>query len=393
VANERPEVLVVHCVDTEGPLGGDARRWPDGSAEFFDNWDEIVASLAELTQNDFRFAHADSFAAPYVFNWFILDFTGFRTNPKFRVAAYHDTYDHLKALPTQLDGFYWHYHAPPASGIGDHWPESWLESNEHNTILSRRLLERSDFPVAFRAGGTIEDNAASRWLEEVFPLDFSNRVSERSYPGADLYHFNWYGAPAVWGSYHPAYNDFLQPGSMRRLIYRSIDLESRYNVLGEQEIEACFREVDSSGITRVLSYFTHDTRDMRPETYRVSEQLRAASERTGVPWRSCTAVEAHRRFHGLGDEPIHLSVEVENGEIVIESDTPPFQRIPFAAAELADGRFVRLYSEPLAPTRWVLRTDLEQLVRFGAGVTSASGSKSVCVGSIVGREFVETPNE
>ena len=33
------EVLVVHCVDTEGPLGGDARRLPDGSPEFFDGWD------------------------------------------------------------------------------------------------------------------------------------------------------------------------------------------------------------------------------------------------------------------------------------------------------------------------------------------------------------------
>ena len=32
------EVLVVQCVDTEGPLGGDARRLPDGSAEFLDNW-------------------------------------------------------------------------------------------------------------------------------------------------------------------------------------------------------------------------------------------------------------------------------------------------------------------------------------------------------------------
>ena len=110
------EVLVVHCVDTEGPLGGDARRRPDGSPEFFDNWADILASLGELTADEFRRSQADSKGGPYRFSWFLLDFTGFRTNPKKKVTAYHDTYDRLRSLPTELDGFYWHYHAPPARG-------------------------------------------------------------------------------------------------------------------------------------------------------------------------------------------------------------------------------------------------------------------------------------
>ncbi|HEX3087462.1 MAG TPA: hypothetical protein VHQ23_02330, partial [Ilumatobacteraceae bacterium] len=176
------EVLVVHCVDTEGPLGGDARRLSDGSPEFFDNWTDILGSLSELTAADCRAAQADSFADPYRFNWFIMDFTGFRTNPKHRVAEYHDTWDHISSLPVDLDGLYWHYHVPPESGIGDEWSDTWLSSNECNTILARRLLERGSFPAAFRAGGTIEDEAASRWLEQTIAIDFSNRVSERSTP-------------------------------------------------------------------------------------------------------------------------------------------------------------------------------------------------------------------
>ncbi|HWH05880.1 MAG TPA: hypothetical protein VNT23_05525, partial [Gaiellaceae bacterium] len=136
---DRPALLVVHAVDTEGPLGGDARRLADGSPEFFDRWEDIEASLAELTAGSFREEHADSFGRPYVFDWFILDFTGFRTNPKERVPAYHDTYDHLVALPTELDAIDWHYHVPPASGAGDEWSETWLSSNECNTILARRL--------------------------------------------------------------------------------------------------------------------------------------------------------------------------------------------------------------------------------------------------------------
>ena len=194
-----PAVLVVHCVDTEGPLGGDARRLPDGSPEFLEDWASILASLGELTSDSFRSAHRDSFGSPYCFNWFVMDFTGFRTNPKERVARYHDTWDNITSLPVAVDGLYWHYHVPSETGVGDEWSASWLTSNECNVILARRLLERRVFPAAFRAGGTIEDEAASRWLEQVFPLDFSNRVSERSLPGADLYHFNWYGAPQIWG--------------------------------------------------------------------------------------------------------------------------------------------------------------------------------------------------
>ena len=76
-----PAVLVVHCVDSEGPLGGDARRLPDGSPEFLEDWASILASLGELTSDSFRSAHCDSFGSPYCFNWFVLDFTGFRTNP------------------------------------------------------------------------------------------------------------------------------------------------------------------------------------------------------------------------------------------------------------------------------------------------------------------------
>jgi hypothetical protein len=367
------EVLVVHCVDTEGPLGGDARRLPDGSPEFMDNWDDILATLRELTSDEFRRAHADSFGGPYRFNWFVMDFTGFRTNPKCRVAEYHDTWDRIASLDTVPDGRYWHYHVPPATGVGDEWSDTWLSSNECNTILARRLLERRAFPAAFRAGGTIQDEAASRWLEAAIPIDFSNRVSERSRRGADLYHFDWYGAPAVWGSYHPAIGDPLSEGMLRRFVYRSIDLRSRYNELTQAHVDACFGEVAESGTPRVLAYFSHDNRDMRPETYHVVELLRRAAERTGVPWRSSTAVDAHRGYHRLEPCPLTLELERHGDGCVLRASAEPFQSVPFAAAELDDGRFVRLYPKPQGSRSWSLHLDGARMRRLGAAVTSTAG--------------------
>ncbi len=366
-------VLVVHCIDTEGPLGGDARRLPDGAPEFMDNWPDILGSLRELTGPEFRRTHADSFGEPYRFNWFVMDFTGFRTNPKCRVAEYHDTWDNITALPVDPDGLYWHYHVPPSSGVGDEWSETWLSSNECNVILSRRLLERRAFPAAFRAGGTIEDEAASRWLEEAIPIDFSNRVSERSVPGADLYHFNWHGAPAIWGSYHPALGDPLRPGSMRRFIYRSIDLRSRYNELTQAHVDACFEEARQAGKPSVLSYFSHDNRDMRPETYHAVELLRRAEERTGVPWSSCTAVEAHRRYHGMKADSVKLSIDRRPDGYTINATGQPFQSIPFTAARLRDGRFVRLFPTPSSPTSWRLHVEDDAIEQLGSAVASPAG--------------------
>lgn len=378
-----PAVLVVHCVDTEGPLGGDARRYPDGTPEFMDNWRDIIASLRELTDPPFRAAYRDSVGNPYRYNWFIMDFTGFRTNPKHRVAAYHDTYDHLKALHTALDGFYWHYHVPPANGVGDQWSDSWLTSNECNTILARRLLERFDFPEAFRAGGTIEDEPASHWLEQVFLLDFSNRVSHRSYPGADLYHFNWYGAPSHWGSYHPHHADFRWPGRMRRCVYRCLDLRSRYNQITQFDVDQCFAQVRYYQHSVVFSFFSHDNRDMRPETYFIYDALTAAARRYEVPWISCTAVQAHQLYHRLTPALVALDVNLTEDGIRIRADVPPFQRIPFTAAQLADGRFVRLFPKPQSPTEWWLPVDGAMIERLGVGVTSLSGDKTVWVGDRV----------
>jgi hypothetical protein len=287
-----PEVLVVHCVDAEGPLGGDARRNQDGTAEFLDSWPRILRSLCDLTRR--RYDLTDSHGGPWRFNWFTLDFTGFKTNPKCRDTTPLAVYDRLRKLDTRRDGFYFHHHAVPKCGSGDVWADGW-HPGEAERQLARLLTQRQHIPLAFRAGGTIETNELSRWLEGRFALDFSNRVSERSYPDAPLTEFNWYGAPKRWGFYHPHQNNFLAEGHMRRFVYRCIDLRSRYNELTADHVDEAFTQALVEERPAVLSFFSHDNRDMRDETVHAHRLLVEGSERHGMPWRSCTAIEAHRR--------------------------------------------------------------------------------------------------
>jgi hypothetical protein len=165
----------------------------------------------------------------------------------------------------------------------------------------------------------------------------------------------------------------LREGSLRRFVYRSIDLRSRYNELTQEQVDTCFAEAAVSGQPRVLSFFSHDNRDMRPETYHVVELLRNAAARTGVRWASCTAVEAHRRYHGLEGQPLELELIQCDGDYRICASAVPFQRLPFVAAELHDDRFVRLFPKPDGEASWRLAVRPADVRRIAAAVTSLAG--------------------
>lgn len=291
------EVLVVHCVDAEGPLGGDARRNPDGTAEFYDNWRDILTSLEEITRPEFRVKQEDSYGGWWRYTWFTLDFQGFATNPKCRDTTPHAVYDHLRQLPTGADAFEFHHHPVPPNGEGDKWTRVW-DSEPARQQLRRAFDERRRLIRAFRAGGTIETNEMSEWINGNFIVDFSNRVSERSRKGnVDLNTFDWFGAPKRWGSYRPQPYNFLEPGGQHRHIYRCIDLRSRYNELSELHIDEAFEQTAREDVPAVLSFFSHDNRDMRSETRHAYKLISEGAARHGLPWRSCTAMEAHRLHH------------------------------------------------------------------------------------------------
>lgn len=325
------KVMVVHCVDTEGPIGGDVRRNPDGSKEFMDNWDDILESLEEITKPEFRKDNKDSFGYGYKYNWFIMDFMGFKTNPKNRVQAYHDTYDHIKTLNTQQDAFEWHYHHPNADGIGDQWSRDWRTSQEYLQILGRRLLERNDFPSVFRAGGTIEDNECSHWLEQNMMIDYSNRVSERSYETGNIFDFNWYGAPDHWGYYHPSQNDFIQPGNMERYIVRCVDLKSRLHELTQKEVNYAFFSAKFFRRPVILSFFSHDHRDMREETYHAIEMINEASKRFNVRFEWSSAVNALSAAASIDNgNKLHIDmIKRDDDMVLIKFSDLTYQKCPF----------------------------------------------------------------
>jgi hypothetical protein len=61
----------------------------------------------------------------------------------------------------------------------------------------------------------------------------------------------------------------------------------------------------------------------------------------------------------------------------MRASAEPFQRCPFVAAELLDGRFVRLFASPIGPLRWRLAADTGPIRRLAAALTDRSGATAL----------------
>ena len=163
-------VLVVFCMDTEGPCVD-----PD-NPELLASWDAVDAAMEKLFDPALRARHRDGKGGALRIGWFFLAWAGFTTNPRGRAFGYHAVRDHYlerfgEAIAAAGDEQCWHYHHPPQSGVGNEWGLDWSASDEHDAIVSRQLLERSWFPACFRAGGTILSPESSRWVDSWFPVD------------------------------------------------------------------------------------------------------------------------------------------------------------------------------------------------------------------------------
>src|SRR5579862_681350 len=343
-------------MDTEGPCAD-----PDAQ-ELHDTWERVDAAMDKLFRDDFRRAVPDSSGGHLRIGWYFLTWTGFTTNPRRRDLGYHAVRDHYverwgRRLSELGDEQCWHYHQPPESGVANEWGLDWSSSDEHDRILSRQLLERAWWPVCFRAGGTILDPVASRWVDRWFPFDYSNRAP-LALPGI----VDWSSGVADWGVYHPDPEDFRRAGAGRRRMARCLDLLTSVHALGKADVEEAFARAER-GDPAILSVFDHDYRDIadRLDSFRRLVQ-KVASYHPEVEWRYATPVAAVRGALGMSrPRPLVLEASASRRTVDIWSSETLFQSMPWMAVRTPDGDVVHVEEGLLRvdETRWQWEPTLE----------------------------------
>jgi len=148
-------VLIVHCIDTEGPLYEDFHAKFEGLKELYgithitpsrenlkklkhadielgglefdvakmlnshpstynETWDQINNMLNHIMTSEFRNQLPDSYGGSWVYNWHCMDHVGYEYNPRRRDIGYHNIFDHYKHILDQQkecpDAIHWHFH-------------------------------------------------------------------------------------------------------------------------------------------------------------------------------------------------------------------------------------------------------------------------------------------
>lgn len=407
-------VLIVHSIDTEGPLyeslGAKFERLKDlygltdieptaanlhrlqrgeidlGGLEkqvaltlsghltnYNDTWDKIDAMLERVMDPAFRSKVPDSFGGGWVYNWFCLDHVGYDYNPRRRDIGYHNIFDHYRGMiertGSHQDGLHWHFHPMSIYREAHRCATSYLNSPELCQILCRKIIERRWFPAAFRAGFQTERPDSHWFLEQWIPFDISNMAVDDPTEFDRAIDFrkgrsgDWRLAPSDWSMYQPSHDNYQLPGNCRRWIARALNVMSRIASIDQREMDKAFARA-SSGKPTVVGVAGHDYRDLGKEVEFLRELILESSRRyPDVKFKYCDAVEAFRAVVCPEWTPrptLELDVvlrenppdDVPHLEVIARSGKV-FGPQPFLAIETRGRRFIHdNFDFATSPGRW-----------------------------------------
>lgn len=432
-------VYVVHCVDTEGPLyeslketfkrielftgkkiepslenlqkiqrkeidlGGKeeitAFTFSERNLNYKRNWGEIDAMLERITSNEHRMRFKDSYGGGYVYSWFIMDWEGYKINPRCRDQGYNNIYNHYKdfydihGLSELGDEFQFHAHPMSLNREAHRCATSYLNSPHIFESLCHRIIDCGDFPSCFRPGFHTERPDSNWFLEQFIPFDFSNQsieLTENDRYQSDLTggrFGDWRRAPSDWSYYHPDIDDYQVVGNCRRVIFRCLNVGTRLRLITQEEVDKAFARA-ADGKDTILAFCDHDYREMSCDVEEVYERIRTASKKyPDVKFKNSGAHEAAVAVLGITKQPFELKCEVKTCDGItrlhVNSDAETFGPQPFLAIKTKDGRYFMDNFDFQVPRRsWTYTFD-EHSVQLGAvdkiGIASNSRCGTKCI--------------
>lgn len=352
-------VYVVHCIDTEGPLyespevpfnqiktvlgidieaseknliklqNGllDLNGQEKAVKDLIDvhkmainmDWDMLRKSLETITTDEFRNQLKDSNGHGWVYSWFCMDHVGFTgENPRRRDVGYHHIFDkYMEMVKKQDKGDIVQFHHHPVSHSGNYhecgtafWGRSTL-----NDILTRRIIDRSWFPTAFRPGFHTERPDSHWFLEQWIPFDYGNQaMKEDETNQLDMMNGrfgDWRKAPIEWKPYHPSHDDYQKKGNCHRWITRCLNMNARIREISQEDVLEAFKTAQENG-KAILAFTDHDYKDMKYDIERVRHFLKNAMvEYPKVKFEYTDAITAMRKCCNIPSKDLEMNCKID----------------------------------------------------------------------------------
>ncbi len=432
-------VHFVHAVDTEGPLYEsldeifkrvkeyygvdveaseenlnklqnkeiDCGNFTDAIAEmlqpdqitFNGTWDKVYEMMDGLMADEFRYQLPDMDGNGYSFSWFCVDHVGYNNNPRRRTMGFHGIHEEylriLKKYNCSADRIYWHYHPMSFSMDAHRSGNNFNFTNLHNEILTRRIIDHSWFPAAFRPTSSIRMDG-NVWLEQWIPFELGNMnvddhedlINNQRLTGVYGLDNDCRGAPTDWSIYNPDVRDYRKQGSLKRYIGRCLNVKSYCLEINEREMKKAFDKA-ASGEDVLVSVTNHDFRDMVAETNEFIDLVKTVSKQypdVGFKWSN--AVSAFRHAVGMEkQEAVALSFSMPENVLHVKSDKQIWGPQPFLAIKTREGKYYTdnfinddEYNWRYSFDSWTIELDAIQAI--GVATNDLAGNSVVYVNNI-----------
>lgn len=393
-----PDLFIVHCVDTEGPLyesvealftriknvfginlnptienlrrirRGDKKLLCDihedmhepliefanlKLSDYLDDWSKLDKANRLYFSPSWRNQFTDSSGNPWSISWHCLDQYSFATNPRRKAYGYGAIFRYYRDIIkdsdfSSVDELNWHYHPLPINWDPVSCATSLCRSYDHlYKTLSMRLIEDNWFPVVNRPGFHAERQDINLFLEQWIPFDYAcqSYEAETTQPDLSSGRFgDWRRAPLTWRGYNPSHDDYQTLGNCKRWIFRILNIGTRHKLLKEEHIRQAFSEAVRHG-SAILAVTNHDFRNMSIDIEDVARMIEnISSEFPRVNYHYSGARKAACRHLGLPmiENNFHaLSLIICDNTLVIKNIScySPQGSQPFLAIRTLDGNY------------------------------------------------------
>jgi hypothetical protein len=385
------ELLVVHCVDAEGPLdettyatferlkyifnidvhpsrenfellvGGGIetgnleldneiqRTFGGDILNYNRDWQQVDQMLSQIFSDEFRFSQTDDFGNAWKISWFCLDHLNYLTNPRNKDMGHSKVMRHYKELidkfPKFNDEIQWHFHPKSITKNSIAAATSYSNSmQEIIEIFSRKIIDDLWFPTCYRPGFHSERQDSNLFLEQWIPFDYGNQKYDEETSASDMLFNrfgNWKHAPKTWRGYHPDAKHYDQEGGLNRIIFRCLNLGTRLRLLETGHIIEAMEEASAHGFA-IVAFTDHDFRDIAPDIEKMRVMLEEAKAKfPNIRIRYCTAEEAAQRILGKLKHSLELNIKLIGSQLVVSLEAGEiFGSQPFLAIKTKAGLYL-----------------------------------------------------
>ena len=384
---------IVHCIDTEGPMTEDlidtfkrlevifginippsrenlaklqkkeiylsgledevAKVIKPSLLDYKESWKDIELMLEECMSSKYRREFLDDFDGGWVYSWHCMDHVGYKDNRRRKDVGYGNIYRFYKNIINKTnslkDEINWHYHPLSFDRNPLKCAANYVNSFDVlNNILCRRVVDEKWFPTVNRPGFHTERIDIHLFLEQWIPFDYANNYSDTDNGQKDLIggrFGDWRRSSRSWTGYHPSHDDYQVEGLCRRIIFRCLNVGTRFKTIKEQHVLEALSDAEKNGVS-ILSFANHDWRDIRPDVEYIRNIVAKCRKKyPNVNIKFSGAQEAAKDII-FGKEKVNYSklilkgyfekskfiVEVKQGEL--------FGPQPYLAIKTVDGRYL-----------------------------------------------------